>query len=97
MTTVNELMKQKMALEIQIAQALREGKSKAIAEASALIRDFELTEQEVFGGAKRARAANAKKGTVALKYKDPMTGATWTGRGKTPKWLDGKDRTQFAI
>ena len=97
MTTVNELMKQKMALEIQIAQALREGKSKAIAEASALIRDFELTEQDVFGGAKRARAANAKKGTVAPKYKDPMTGATWTGRGKTPKWLDGKDRTQFAI
>jgi len=97
MTTLNELMKQKMALEIQIAQALSEGKSKAIAEASALIRDFELTEQDVFGGAKRARAANAKKGTVAPKYKDPMTGATWTGRGKTPKWLDGKDRTQFAI
>jgi len=97
MTTLNELMKQKMALEIQIAQALREGKSKAIAEASALIRDFELTEQDVFGGAKRARAANAKKGTVAPKYKDPMTGATWTGRGKTPKWLDGKDRSQFAI
>ena len=97
MTTLNELMKQKMALEIQIAQALSEGKSKAIAEASALIRDFELTEQDVFGGAKRARVANAKKGTVAPKYKDPMTGATWTGRGKTPKWLDGKDRTQFAI
>ena len=97
MTTLNELMKQKMALEIQIAQALSEGKSKAIAEASALIRDFELNEQDVFGGAKRARAANAKKGTVAPKYKDPMTGATWTGRGKTPKWLDGKDRTQFAI
>jgi len=97
MTTLNELMKQKMALEIQIAQALSEGKSKAIAEASALIRDFELTEQDVFGGAKRARAANAKKGTVAPKYKDPMTGATWTGRGKTPKWLDGKDRSQFAI
>ena len=97
MTTVNELMKQKMALEIQIAQALREAKSKAIAEASALIRDFELTEQEVFGGAKRSRAANAKTGIVAPKYKDPMTGATWTGRGKTPKWLDGKDRSQFAI
>ena len=97
MTTVNELMKQKMALEIQIAQALREGKSRAIAEACALIRDFELTEQDVFGGAKRARVANAKKGTVAPKYKDPMTGATWTGRGKTPKWLDGKDRSQFAI
>ena len=97
MITVNELMKQKMALEIQIAQALKEAKSKAIAEASALIRDFELTEQEVFGGAKRARTSNAKTGTVAPKYKDPMTGATWTGRGKTPKWLDGKDRSQFAI
>ncbi|WP_230939484.1 H-NS histone family protein [Burkholderia diffusa] len=34
---------------------------------------------------------------VAAKYRDPKTGATWTGRGKTPRWLIGQDLTRFAI
>ena len=35
--------------------------------------------------------------SVAAKYRDPVTGQTWTGRGKAPKWIDGKDRNQFVI
>lgn len=36
------------------------------------------------------------------KFLDPKTGATWTGRGKTPKWMaaaimKGKSRDKFAI
>ena len=36
------------------------------------------------------------------KYLDPKTGATWTGRGKTPKWLQaallsGKKKEKYAI
>jgi len=34
---------------------------------------------------------------VAPKYRDPATGKTWTGRGKAPKWIDGKDRSKFLI
>jgi DNA-binding protein H-NS len=34
---------------------------------------------------------------VAPKYRDPATGNTWTGRGKAPKWIDGKDRAKFLI
>ncbi|WP_457844072.1 H-NS family nucleoid-associated regulatory protein [Staphylococcus aureus] len=33
----------------------------------------------------------------APKYRDPATGATWTGRGKPPNWIVGKDRTPFQI
>jgi DNA-binding protein H-NS len=34
---------------------------------------------------------------IAAKYRDPASGATWSGRGKTPKWINGADRSQYAI
>lgn len=45
-------------------------------------------------------ARAAKKG--AVKYLDPMTGATWTGRGLRPAWLvaalgEGKALTDFEV
>ena len=43
---------------------------------------------------KLAKSAGLRK--VAIKYRDEK-GNTWTGRGKAPKWIDGKDRAQFAI
>lgn len=53
--------------------------------------------------AKKEGALGAdKRSVVAPKYRDPITGATWTGRGKQPKWLsqalvDGKNLTDFTI
>lgn len=38
-----------------------------------------------------------KRGKVAPKYKNPATGDTWTGRGKAPKWIAGKDRSKYVI
>ena len=38
-----------------------------------------------------------KRGKVAAKYKNPSTEETWTGRGKAPIWIAGKDRTKFLI
>lgn len=32
-------------------------------------------------------AAKDKRSVVAPKYRDAATGATWTGRGKQPKWM----------
>lgn len=96
MTTLNELIKQKEALEAQIEAARKSEISDAVAKVKALVAEYGLTAQDIFGGAKRGRKAGSG-GTVAPKYRDPATGATWTGRGKAPKWIDGKDRTQFAI
>ncbi|MCX4176694.1 MULTISPECIES: H-NS family nucleoid-associated regulatory protein [Paraburkholderia] len=38
------------------------------------------------------------KGPQPAKYRDPKSGATWSGRGPAPAWLSGaKDRTSFLI
>jgi DNA-binding protein H-NS len=34
---------------------------------------------------------------VAPKFRNPLTGDTWTGRGKPPKWIQNLDRDQFLI
>jgi len=47
---------------------------------------------------KPAKAGNYVKGPQAPKYRDPKSGATWSGRGPAPAWLAGaKDRSKFLI
>lgn len=50
------------------------------------------------GASAKTSAKTAVKHTVAPKYADPKTGATWTGRGLAPLWIrDVKNRSKFLI
>lgn len=93
MTAYKELLAQKAALEAQIATAQAEAKAKAVTAARALIQEHGLTAADVFPAPGKA------KGSVGVpKYRDPSTGATWTGRGKPPLWIkDVADRAPFQI
>lgn len=95
MTTLADLIKQKEALEAQIVQTRQSEVNAAIAKARDIVAEYGLTAQDVFGG-KRGPKAGAKN-PVAAKYRDPATGNTWSGRGKPPLWIAGKDRAQFAV
>jgi DNA-binding protein H-NS len=47
---------------------------------------------------KKPKAGKYVRGPQAPKYRDPMSGETWSGRGRAPAWLATvKDRTQFLI
>jgi len=93
MTAYKELLAQKAELEAQIAAAQAEAKAKAVTEARALIQEHGLTAADVFPQGK----GKAKGSVGAPKYRDPATGATWTGRGKPPNWIKDKDRAEFLI
>lgn len=95
--TYKELLQQREALELAIAQARQNEISSAVAKVRELVAEYGLTSQDIFPG--RAAKTNATKGVskVAAKYRDAATGQTWTGRGKAPKWIEGKDRTPFII
>ena len=96
MASYKELLKQQEALTQQIEEARKKEISDAVAQVRALVSDYELTAQDVFpSGRKSAKSTSGTK--VAPKYRDPSTGQTWTGRGKAPKWIDGRDRTPFLI
>lgn len=93
MTTYKDLLAQKAQLESQIAQAQAEHKAEGIAAARALIREHGLTTADVFPPQSQK---TAPKVGVA-KFRDPATGATWTGRGKPPNWIKDKNRAEFLI
>ena len=94
MTTYQELLKQREALDAQIAEVRKGESANAVSQARQLVQEFGLTAQDIFGG---TRQSKVKGTTVPAKYRDPSTGATWSGRGKPPLWIAGKDRAQFAI
>ncbi len=95
MTTYKELLQQREALESKIAEARKREISQAVSQVRAMVAEFGLTAQDVFPTGKARAAGSGAK--VAAKYRDPATGKTWTGRGKAPKWIDGKDRAKFLI
>lgn len=90
MTTYKELLARKDALDRQIADARRNEAQAALATVHALIAEFGFTAQQVFPW----KPAPVK---VPPKYRDPLSGATWSGRGKPPQWIAGKDRQLFQI
>lgn len=88
------LLEQRAALDKQIEGIRSAARNEAIATCRAQIAEFNLTEADLF----TTRKVNRTSGMpVPAKYKDPATGATWTGRGKAPKWIDNQDRTKFLI
>ena len=96
MATYQELLKQRDALSAQIEEARKREISDAVSRARALVSEYGLTASDVFpSGRKSTKSRSA--GKVAPKYRDPATGQTWTGRGKAPKWIDGKNREPFLI
>lgn len=95
MPTYKELIAQRDELERQIANARASELSEAVSQARSLIAEYGLTQQDVFPT--RASMPRKSTGPVAAKYRDPATGATWSGRGKPPKWIADKERAQFLI
>jgi DNA-binding protein H-NS len=104
---IAELQKQLAAAEINKAPAIK--KVKALMKKFGLTID-DLKAESVKGrrgrppktqGASVAKKTKKTRGTVAIKYRDDK-GNTWTGRGKTPRWLveaekSGKSRETFKI
>lgn len=94
MATLAELMEQRAQLDQQI-EALRASEmNTAIQRVRALVAEFGLRQADVFGRG-GSRALGTTK--VPIKYRDPATGQTWTGRGRAPKWIEGQDRAAYAV
>ena len=96
--TYKDLLQQREALEKAISDARNRELSDAIRQTRALVAEYGLTAQDIFPTGRAAKTPGTKATVkVAPKYRDPATGQTWTGRGKAPKWIEGKDRAAFAM
>ncbi len=99
MESLEQLLEKQQELTSKIAALRTQQKKEALAEIISIVEKYEFTPDEVAAalGKRHAGGSKRKGGTVPPKYRDPATGATWTGRGKPPAWIAGKDRDAFLI
>lgn len=95
MAKYQDLLAKKAALEEQIEVARQAELQEVIAQVRQFVQDYGLSAEDIGLQPKRGKKAGAKT-PVAPKYRDPKTGATWTGRGRAPAWI-GKNRDRFLI
>jgi DNA-binding protein H-NS len=96
MSKLKELIAQREAIELKIAEVRQSELADAVEKVRAIVAEFELTSDDVFPSGK-ARVKNKAVNKVAPKYQDPVSGKTWSGRGVSPKWIEGKNREEFVI
>ncbi|WP_406868285.1 H-NS family nucleoid-associated regulatory protein [Paraburkholderia fungorum] len=106
MTTLESLQAKIQKLQAQ-AEALATKKSSVVIEKiKHLMAEHGLTtadiDAHIGSSGKRGRKlgvkAAAKSSASAAKYRDPKTGATWTGQGRAPAWIaNAKDRSKFLV
>jgi DNA-binding protein H-NS len=97
MATLQELIAQKEALEKLIADTRQTELAEAISQVKGLITTFGLTQEDIFGASRSAKKVKTEGSKVAAKYRDPVSGKEWSGRGLAPKWLQGRDKSEFLI
>ncbi|UDG83349.1 H-NS histone family protein [Candidatus Vallotia lariciata] len=97
MSSYKDLLAQREKLEKQIEEAKAKELIRIINDIKQKMSDYGLTLADLgFGRSKMAKAVRPRSG-VAPKYRDPVSGSTWSGRGKPPKWIAGKNRDEYLI
>jgi len=103
MQTLQELLHQQADLNRQINELRLAQRAQAVAEIRAILAQHGLSMTDVTTAPTAAHRAPANLGKkVAPKYRHPVLGVTWTGRGLKPKWLSeelagGKQLSDFAL
>jgi|SRR5471032_2913815 len=95
MPTYAEIQAQIAQLHIQAEAARFSEISAAKTRIAEIMKDHGVTLADL-GGVAKAKVAKPGQ-TVPAKYRDPSSGAEWTGRGRAPLWLAGRDKEQFLI
>ncbi|WP_345817774.1 H-NS histone family protein (plasmid) [Paraburkholderia sp. PREW-6R] len=95
MASYRELLEQRDALQQRIDAARESELDEVVRNVRAIIKEYSLTPAQVFGQATGKRGP--KPGIRPAKYRDPMSGATWSGVGRQPAWIKGQPYERFLI
>ncbi|MFL9931347.1 H-NS histone family protein [Paraburkholderia sp. RL18-103-BIB-C] len=96
MASYKQLTAQLEKLHQEVAAAREKEIAQAIADIKQKVAEYDLTAEELGFTTGRKPARKAASTSIA-RYRNPKTGETWSGRGRSPSWLAGKDRERFLI
>jgi DNA-binding protein H-NS len=113
MATLEQIQTRMKKLQAQAEVMLAKRAQAAVDQIRAIMLKHGLTTEDIEARAKKRREAKAAgrrlsngttklvakaKGKMPPKYRDPKTGATWSGHARPPAWIKNvKDRTRFLI
>lgn len=96
MPTYQELQAQIEELKALAEKARQDEITEARKQIRKLIQDNNIDINDLLNEKKRTGGSKKTK-SVEAKYRDPDSGGTWTGRGRAPKWLNGRNKEEFLI
>lgn len=98
MANYKELKAQAEELMRQAEVAKKAETAAMISEIKARMAEYGITAADLGGTTKKSSSRTA----AAIKYRNQTTGATWSGRGRLPRWLadeltKGRKQEEFLI
>ncbi|WP_446326913.1 H-NS histone family protein [Burkholderia pseudomallei] len=90
MDTYHKYFAKRMQIEAELEEERRIIRDHVLMDLRRCVKEFGFSIIDIFpdGVPKKKRLT---------KYYDPETGATWSGNGKVPLWLRGKDRDKYLL
>ena len=92
MTTYKELLREKLVLDQKLEEARLKEVETVVSEIKQKMAEYNLVPDDLGLGKRRARSSVP----VQPKYRNPATGEVWSGRGRSPRWIEG-NKNNFLI
>lgn len=85
MSSYQEILSQIEDLKRKAEDARKQEMAGAIAEIKRMMAQFGVSADDLGFGSRGGKAKTRNVG--AAKYRDPVSGKTWSGRGRRPRWV----------
>ena len=80
---LSDLITQQIMLAKQIAELRKNNRKNAIEQIKNLMAQYDITVEDL-----SKKTPSATRAKVPPKWQDPVSGAKWAGRGRTPVWFN---------
>lgn len=97
MESYKQLQEQIKSLQNKAEEVRRAELSRTIAEIREKMKDLGISVDDLKRVEGKQKSGRKISAPVVPKYQDPVSGKTWSGRGKEPKWLAGRSKGDFLI
>lgn len=94
MTSYKDIQAEIAQLQAKAAEARYKELEDAITKIKTLMREYGISVEDL--SEKSKKKTNVKKRSVNAQFQD-KDGNTWSGRGRMPGWLQGRNKEQFRI
>jgi DNA-binding protein H-NS len=93
MASFKEIQDQITQLQREAAEQRDREFTEAVQTIRDLMQEYDLTVEDL----QFVHKKTGVKKPAAVAFRNSETGATWSGRGRSPKWLVGQDKEKYRV